>query len=254
MASLHEARQRLENRPELSQDFSTLIGLYENQMEEVRTLTPESEFLHAAGQEIGDLRQAQRASYPGFVDTWKSGVFETEFLETFLSNYPRSEYTGEIALALGEAYSRSRRQTDAVAQFLSAWESSPESDAGQRARAGLRTLVGFLDRLAALQQLADQNDDTELQRLARDRLAQLSGSYETLDNGAEYLDRYPTGEYAEPVAERLDALAANLLGELILYQTVGDTVKALDRIQQILTYAPLSPAADRLRERAVLEG
>ena len=45
-----------------------------------------------------------------------------------------------------------------------------------------------------------------------------------------------------------------LLGELLLYQTVGDTVKALERIRQILTYAPLSPAADRLRRKAVLEG
>ena len=39
---------------------------------------------------------------------------------------------------------------------------------------------------------------------------------------------------------------------MVLYQGVGDTLKALDRIQQILTHAPLSHAADRLRERAVL--
>jgi hypothetical protein len=31
-------------------------------------------------------------------------------------------------------------------------------------------------------------------------------------------------------------------------------LKALDRIQQILTYAPTSPAADRLRERVVVAG
>ena len=43
-------------------------------------------------------------------------------------------------------------------------------------------------------------------------------------------------------------------GELILYQSVGDHVKGIERIQKILTYAPNSPAAERLRDRMVLEG
>ena len=36
-------------------------------------------------------------------------------------------------------------------------------------------------------------------------------------------------------------------------QTVGDHVKGIEGIQQILTHAPNSPAAERLRERMVLE-
>lgn len=253
MADLHKARQRLENRPALSRDYSTLIDRYTEQMEEVRSLTPESDFLHAAGQEIGELRTQREAAYPSFVETWETGIFETEFLETFLSNYPRADQAGEVALTLGEAYSRSRRQTEAVEQFLRAWEAAPESDAGQRARSGLRSLVGFLKELGALQQLADQTDDLELQRLAHERLSKLAGSYESLANGAGYLDRYPDGEYAERVAKRLDVIAFELLGELLLYQDVGDTVQALERIRQILTYAPLSPAAERLRQSAILK-
>ncbi len=38
-----------------------------------------------------------------------------------------------------------------------------------------------------------------------------------------------------------------------ILQGIGDHVKALDRIQQILTHAPLSKAAEALRERAVLD-
>jgi predicted Zn-dependent protease len=254
MADLHAARQRLEERPRLSRDYAALIARYEGQMEQVRSLTPESDFLQAAGQEIGEFRQAQRDAYPAFVDTWSSGVFETEFLETFLSNYPDSEHAGEAALELATAYSRSRRQTDAVDYFLRAWESAPDSEAGQRARSGLRNLVGFLERLAALQQLAEQRDDLELQRLARERLAKLAPTYKTLDNGAEYLNRFPSGDYVDEVNARLESLAENLHGEILLYQTVGDTVNALERIQQILKYAPLSPAAERLRQQAVLEG
>lgn len=118
----------------------------------------------------------------------------------------------------------------------------------------MKNLVGYLEQLGALQQLADQRDDVELRRLANERLDQLAGTYQSLDNGSEYLKQFPTTTYASRVNERLDQLANEMLGELLLYQAVGDTVKALERIRQILTYAPLSPAADRLRERAVLEG
>ena len=38
----------------------------------------------------------------------------------------------------------------------------------------------------------------------------------------------------------------------MLYQSVGDHAKALDRILQILDNAPSSPAAARLRERATV--
>ena len=47
-------------------------------------------------------------------------------------------------------------------------------------------------------------------------------------------------------------LADNLYAEVVLYQGMGDAVKAMDRINKILTHAPLSPAAEKLRERAVL--
>nr|NIR32698.1 hypothetical protein [Gammaproteobacteria bacterium]NIR85886.1 hypothetical protein [Gammaproteobacteria bacterium]NIU07124.1 hypothetical protein [Gammaproteobacteria bacterium]NIV53950.1 hypothetical protein [Gammaproteobacteria bacterium]NIV76419.1 hypothetical protein [Gammaproteobacteria bacterium] len=70
----------------------------------------------------------------------------------------------------------------------------------------------------------------------------------------EYLERFPEGEQAGVVRERLESLADNLYGEVVLYQGVGDHVKALERIQLILTHAPLSKAAEQLREQAVFEG
>jgi len=41
---------------------------------------------------------------------------------------------------------------------------------------------------------------------------------------------------------------------VVLYQGLGDHVKALERIRLILTHAPLSHAAEMLRERADLDG
>ncbi|MDX1643709.1 MAG: M48 family metalloprotease [Thermoanaerobaculia bacterium] len=249
---LHRQREELLAQTELRQDLTALVEAYREEIATVRELTPKSPFITTARQEIEELERLRDERYPSFVETWKQRVFETGFLETFLSNYPESEYADAVALALGDAYSRSRRQTEAVEQYLTAWRAAPDSEAGRRARAGLRNLVPYLDRLSALQRLAEQ-DDLELARLAEERLQKMASTYKELENGAEYLKRFPDGPYQEPVARRLDALANELLGELLLYQAVGDTVKALERIRVILTHAPLSPAADKLRQRAVLD-
>ncbi|MGH2671204.1 MAG: hypothetical protein ACRDH5_19200, partial [bacterium] len=95
--------------------------------------------------------------------------------------------------------------------------------------------------------------DAELARLAAERLAAVAKSYGELANGAEYLRRFPEGAHVEVVLGRLDNLADNLYGEVVLYQGIGESVKALERMNAILTHAPLSPAAERLRDRALLE-
>jgi hypothetical protein len=92
-------------------------------------------------------------------------------------------------------------------------------------------------------------DDPDLRQATDERLERLASTYDELANGAEYLAQFPGGPWAEPVALRLDDLAQRLYGEVVLYQSVGDSLKALERIQKILDYAPSSPAADRLREQ-----
>jgi hypothetical protein len=55
------------------------------------------------------------------------------------------------------------------------------------------------------------------------------------------------------VLNRLNILADNLHAEVVLYQGMGDSVKAMERMNKILTHAPLSPAAERLRDRAEVD-
>ena len=182
------------------------------------------------------------------------GIYETAFLVAFLSNFPDAPEVPKVALSLGDAYSRLGNQTDAIAQYMTASTAAPESAEGKRAGMGLKNLAPTLKELAALQQLANQDADAELKRLATDRLASVVKSYDTLENGAEYLRRFPEGPHAPAVLERMNILAENLYGEIVLYQGFGDSVKALSRINQVLTHAPFSPAATKLRERAVLPG
>ncbi len=251
---LHAQRDRATAAPKLARDYGRLLTAYAQQTDEVRAVSPGSPMVRALEQEAATLRAEAQAIYPEAREVLRSGVYQTEFLEVFLSNYPEAPEVGDTALALGDAYSRLGRPGRAVELYLRAAQPGSTSPAAQRARQGLRVLAPRLDDLAALQQLADQPDDPELAQLAATRLSERVASFGDLASGAEYLRRYPARAHAPKVTERVNLLAQNLYGEMVLYQSVGDHVKALDRIQKILTYAPLSPAAERLRDNAVVQG
>ncbi len=252
LEKLHKRRDDELTKPLLSRDYGAVLKLYKSELAEVKSHDSKADLVGALEGEISDLETKRKELYPRAVETLGGGVYETSFLVAFLSNFPESQKVPEVALALGDAYSRLGNRTEAVTQYLKAWESNSESAEGKRARAGLRNLAPNLQELAALQQMAEQDKDPDLKRVAGDRLGSIAKSYDDVTNGAEYLRRFPEGPYVAPVIERLNVLAENLYGEIVLYQSMGDTVKAMERINKILTHAPLSPAAEKLRDRAVL--
>ena len=253
LEKLHKRRDEELARPVLSRDYGAVLKLYRQELAEVKAVEPKSDLISALDGEVSDLEAKRKDLYPRAVKILQGGVYETSFLESFLSNFPEATQVPEVALALGDAHSRLGNRTEAVTQYLKAWEAGPESKEGKRAAAGLRILAPNLQELAALQQMAEQTKDPELKHVAEERLAAIAKSYDDIKNGAEYLRRYPEGPYVVPVIERLNVLADNLYGEVVLYRSVGDTVKAMERINKILTDAPLSPAAAKLRDQAVLE-
>jgi tetratricopeptide (TPR) repeat protein len=157
-----------------------------------------------------------------------------------------------VALLLGDARARLGDQQGAVESYLRVVEEAPESAEAERAHRGLKVLAPQLDRLSALVRLARQDRDPELAALAATRLGEAAGRFQEIGDGAELLDLFPDAEVAPAVAERMNVLADKLYAEVVLYQAIGDHVKAVERINKILTHAPLSPAADLLRDRAVV--
>jgi predicted Zn-dependent protease len=252
LEELHKLRDDELAKPLLSRDYGTVLRAYREEMDEVRSLDSKSDLLSTLQTEVADLDSKRKELYPRAKEVLGGGVYETSFLVAFLSNFPESTEVPEVALALGDAYSRLGNPTEAVTHYLKAWEAAPDSPEGKRAGTGLRNLAPSLKELAALQQMVEQDRDPELKRIAADRLAQMAKTYDDVANGAEYLRRYPEGQYITPVIDRLNVLADNLYGEVVLYQSVGDSVKAVERINKILTHAPLSPAAEKLRDQAIL--
>jgi tetratricopeptide (TPR) repeat protein len=253
LEQLHLLRDREQERKLLSQEWREVATVYQKHLDEVRSLTPDSPLIGTLETELAGLESQLDEIYPQAAGVLENGIYETEFLETFASNFPDKKEIAEVALALGIAYARLGREDDAVEYFLRTMAESPGSAAGQQALTGLRNLTPRINSLAALEQLATESSDQELRKASEARLAKLASEYEALENGAEYLRRFPDGDHSIPVSNRLNQLADELYAELVLYQSVGDHVKGIDRIQRILTFAPHSPAADRLREQLVLE-
>jgi beta-barrel assembly-enhancing protease len=252
LEKLRELREEELARPALSRDYGAVIRSYREELAQVESMDPESELLATLRSDVAELARQRDGAYAKAAEVLAGGVYETSFLVSFLSNYPEAPEVPRVALALGDAYSRLGKPTEAVEQYLTASQAGPDSSEGRRARAGLRNLAPNLNALAALQQMAEQEKDPELKRLSAERLATVARAYDELANGAEYLRRFPEGEHAGAVMDRLNVLADNLYGEVVLYQRMGDPGQAIERINQILTHAPLSPAAEKLRDRAVL--
>ena len=253
LEKLHEQRDAELAHLPLGRDYGAVIRAYAAQTAEVTALTPDSPLLATLAKESADLAGEAADVYPKAVELLDGEIYETAFLERFLSNWPEAKEATRAALLLGDARARLGDQAGAVQSYLRAWEAAPQSPEGQRAALGLRNLAPTLTSLAAVQQLALQDRDADLGRLATARLEEIAHSFADIDNGAEYLRRFPESDQAPAVTDRLNSLADKLYAEVILYQAIGDNLKAVERINKILTYAPLSPAADLLRERAVVE-
>lgn len=249
---LHKRRDEVLEQLALSRDYGRLIAQYQEELETVESFTPDSPLLATLRQEVGDMRSQLEKLYPEAVKVFYGGVFERPFLEAFKSNYPHAPEVPRVALELGKAYSRLGLEAEAVSHFLETWRDNPESEAGQEAQRGLRNLAPILRQLGALELLATQEQDESLRQIAEERLDQLASRYEDIKNGADYLARFPDGLYALTVRHRLDQLADKLYREMLLFQKVGDSAKAVERAKTIVTYAPLSPAADKLSDESIV--
>ena len=260
LETLHRFRDAELERLTTSRDYGRITAAYRRQMENVRSLTPDSPFLAVLSNELADLRRQSEEFYGQSIKILDRGVFETPFLEAFLSNYSDSPRTPKVALLLGISYSRLGRETDAVEHFLKAWESEPAGDIQKdgdspaaAAQRGLRNLAPVLTRLGSLQHLALQQRDPELGQLAEDRLNKLVGDYDDITSGSEYLERFPDGPYAGEVEGQLNRLADSLYKEMLTYQDLGDAAKAIARANLILTHAPLSPSAQQISDERLSE-
>ncbi len=247
-----ERRDTWTAAPPSQRDWGQVLSLLERELAELEAIDPSSSLAQELRTERAALDQERQQLEPRAVEIWKSGVWETGFLERFLSNYPQNPEVPAVALALSEAYARSGRLAESVSCLIRVRRHRDAGPVGQTAESALRRLIPRLEDLPALGELAAEESDPELLASAQQRLREVASTYTDLSAGRRFLERYPTSSLAPAVTERLHRLAENLYGEVVLYQSLGDSSRAIERIQRILNEAPDSPAARKLLEKVVL--
>ncbi len=249
LARLHSKREALMEQDPLSRNYTALVTTYQNAAQEVLQDDPESTLPETLRQEVKEIEGSSAEARQDFFDIYQAGVMQTETLEALLANFPDFDDRAAARLQLADRYARLERQPEAVAQYLLVIEAEPESEQAAGARRALAVLVKAVDDLCALELLRTQQADSAAADLARETLAAKAKSFHDLETGAAYLKCAPTGTMISLVRDRLEVLAQSRLAEVLLYQRIGNAASAVAGIDDILTHAPWTEAANRLRQQ-----
>lgn len=247
LARLHERRDRVMHAGALSRNYTTLIDAYDHVRRQVLDLDPDSSLPPKLETEIDEIRELRAGARTAFVEAWAAGVLQTEALEALLANYPDFDQRTAARLQLADRYARLERYTEAVDQYLAVIDEEPDSEAAGSANNALASLLASVDDLCALDKLGRQKVAPEIARRAGEELERTATSFSSLKAGADYLACSPSGKETDEVRKRLEVLAESRLADVLLHQKIGNGAKAVEGINDILTHAPWTDAADRLR-------
>ena len=110
LEQIHALRDSELARKPLSQEWRNVARVYQEHLDEVRELTPDSPLVGTLEEDLVQLESRLQEIYPQAVEVFESNIFETEFLETFASNYPDANEIADVSLTLGIAYARLGRE------------------------------------------------------------------------------------------------------------------------------------------------
>ncbi len=246
---LDQAKERELAKHVLSRNYHDLLTAHQELLAQVQVDDEESPLIAEINASIGEVRELRDAARSAFAEAYHEGVMQTESIEAMLANYPDFDEAASARLKLAQGYTRLERPLAAIEQFVRISNDFPDSEEAVASRRAMRVLVTSLDDLCALDRLNSQESDPILAEQAQDKLAAVAETFDDLANGAAYLECAPEGLVVEAVRARLEVLAESRLADVLLHQRIGNGAQAVDGIDDILTHAPWTEAANRLRQR-----
>jgi len=191
---------------------------------------------------LNEDREICRSAFQGILE---HGVPDIPFLETYLSNYPEDSMAGVVAYTLFQMNRRLGHEEEAVEALVKAYSFEDSRDLAIHAAGNY---IGSVKKLQTCHSVLTTILDPAVTPAARQQMEMLSFSYDSLKDGAHFLDDVEDSPYEETIRSRLNELAWNAYQKGGIYEKVGDPQKALDIFNDILLYAPESEAALRIRE------
>lgn len=247
---IRDAEMKERDKEPFYRDYGKLLKLYEENISEIKDQKETSEMLPKLEKNLATLRVDITEAMPMYEEVLQKEMFDTEMLQRFLSNFPESPRTEEVKYRLAENYRILKKSKESVDLFLEILAGG-DSIWKERSRQSLLNLVPTLDDLSACYAISAQASDQHLILAAEDRMASLSGTFSSLQNGYEFRRKYPTSDYEKPVREKMAKLATDTLQQAKLYQAVGEYQKALDHYNKILRYCSDLPVADQVKDSIV---
>ncbi|HJZ11958.1 MAG TPA: M48 family metalloprotease, partial [Acidobacteriota bacterium] len=248
---IQEARQKEEQKEPFFRDYGKLIAYYQDNIEEVKERAPEAEFAKRLAADLEKLHKEKDTIRPQYEEVLMKKNFDTEMLRRFISNFPDSPRIPEVRFRLAENLRVLKKQGEAVSLYLIVVKSA-DAQWKQKSRDSLKQVLQTVDDLTACYQAAEQsNEDSEIRKMAEERMKVLSQSFTSLQNGYEFRRKYPDSDYEEQVLTQMTKLASGTLQQGKLYQAIGEYQKALDQYNQILRYCSDLPVADQVKDTIV---
>jgi len=223
-------------------DYDSLLAIADR-------IIPDSELRRRLADERDSLDAARSEILPEYLQKIDGDLRATSLLERFVRNYPDHPRYAEVLVLLAENYRRSARADRAASRYLELLEEYPDAPEAVRAREGLATVIPRMESPLVMQELLDGALPDSLRDDAATRMGEIVLEVESLEDAAEFLERFPGSPHAEAMRAQLEARAQDMFREARILEGVAQKQQALDTYHRILFLAPDSAIADQARDR-----
>lgn len=248
---IHQAESESSKKESFYRDYGKLAKLYQDNIDDVKGDPSSTEFSTKVQRDLEKLDKDKVAVGPLYDEVLAKGLFDTEMLQRYLSNFPASPRSPEIQFRLAENYRLLHKYPDAADLYLKVLNTQEDSEWKQQSKDSLLHMVSNLTDLTACYRIATNNVDPALAAAATSRMKSLTGSFVSLQNGYDFRRAYPGSDYEKTVTDRMSSLATDVVHQGKLYQAIGEYQKALDEYNQVLRYCSDLPVADQVKDQVI---
>jgi len=232
---------------DILRSYTPLIAEYDELLDQIAE-KPESEVRYQRVlSERDDLVEERNALYDAYSSVLEDPAAGVQHLERFLENFPDDPRARAVRFRLAQQYRWSDRADAAVLELTRILATAPP-DTVAAAEEALRDFIPLTSELTTSQLLLEKSESDSVRTWATRQLTTLAASFDSLEVGSRFLDRYPDAEISDQVREKVEELAQEGYLQARLHESLQSYQAALDEYNKVILLARNTAAADRARE------
>ncbi len=215
-------------------NYGKIIEEYASVLETIEEQEESAEELDKLQKQMTQLKNEKAVLLDGYIKSIEEGALDTEILERFLDNFPESEHRYEVYYKLGESYRLKEQNSEAAEMFLKCPHKEKENPWRQKSLERLSMMAPKLTDPSVCRLIMEEAEDEDLRSLVDEKLPELVKSFDSMEEGKDYMQKWPDDEFIPDVKARLNELgtAAYRLGRQL--EAVGRHQKAVGEYNRII--------------------